>query len=296
MSKILYYFIYAFGWIHAVFPLKFLYFLSDMLYFPVYYLVRYRRKMVRRNLTNAFPDKSKKEILKIEKAFYHHFCDYIFETIKMLHISDEEMKRRFVFKNIELIRECLNKKQSCLLLLGHYGNWEWVTSIMLWVENPDTVIGEIYRPLKNKAFDAFFHKLRSRFHSVGIAKNDTLREIVKIRRTGKTMLLGFISDQKPSIRNIHYWTPFLNQETAVLTGAERIAGQIGAMVTYLDVVQVKRGYYEAEIRLVADNPAETAEFEITERYIRMMETTILRNPSGWLWTHNRWKHKKEHLA
>ena len=293
MNKLFYYILYGSAWLYSVLPLRVMYILSDFSYIFVYYIARYRRELARRNLVSSFPGKTKEEILKIEKAFYHHLCDYFFETIKLLHISDEEMRRRFVFNGIDQTQKALDDGRSCIMMLGHYGNWEWVTSITLWVKGKDAVIGQIYRPLKNKAFDLFFLKLRKRFHSSGITKDGTYREIIKMRKDKINWLLGFISDQKPSPRNSHYWTDFLNHETSVLIGAERIAKQTDAVVYYLDVKRVKRGYYESEVKLITDKSGETAEFEITEKYIRMMEDTILRNPSYWLWTHNRWKHKKE---
>ncbi len=293
MDKILYNIIYAGAWLRAIFPLEFLYVIADVIYYPLYYIIRYRRKLVRKNLTNAFPDKAVKEIIRIEKQFYRHFCDYLFETVKLLHISDAEMKRRFVFKNIELLESLMKDGNSCLMMLGHYGNWEWVTSITLWYQDENAVIGQIYRPLKNKAFDRFFFNLRKRFHSLGITKNDTLREIVKIRKSKKKILMGFISDQKPSASHIYYWTPFLNQDTPMLTGTERIACQTGFSVVYLDVTKKQRGYYEGEIKLITADPKSTTAFEITEKYTRMLEETILRQPAYWLWTHNRWKYKRE---
>lgn len=275
----------------ALLPLRVLYVLSDLLYFPLYYVMGYRKKVVRHNLKNSFPEKSEKERRTIEKQFYHHFCDYIVETIKLMHISDEEMKRRFRFTNSEMVHEQAVDGKSIFLMMGHYGNWEWVPSITRWV--PDQLLmAQIYRPLSNKAADKFFLKLRSRYGSVGIAKNDTLRDIIRFRKAGKQMMIGFIADQTPSKNNLHYWTDFLNQDTPCLTGAEKIARKIDAHVMYLDVYKTKRGYYEATFREIAVNSPETAEFEITEKYMRMMEETILRAPQYWLWTHKRWKHNR----
>jgi Lauroyl/myristoyl acyltransferase len=294
MSEFLYHIIYIFIYPLAILPFRILYYLSDFLFIIVYYLIRYRRKLARKNLTNAFPEKPLKEIRAIERAFYHHFCDYFFETIKILNISDTRMKRHFVFKNEELIQYFLNEKKPVILMMGHYGNWEWVTSIALWIRSAENLeIGQIYRPLKNKAFDRFFIKLRTRFNTINYAKNSIYREIIRMRKSDKIWLLGFISDQKPSRQNIHYWTKFLNQDTAILTGSERIAQQTGSVVCFLDVKRIKRGFYEGKIKLITDNPSETQEFEITEKYARLMEKTILRDPACYLWTHNRWKYKKE---
>jgi len=292
MNTIVYFGMYFLMRLLAFFPLDWLYLLSDLLFYPLYYLIRYRRRLTRRNLLNAFPEADLKSVVSIEKQFYRHFCDCFFETVKLLHISDEEMKRRFVFNNIKLLEDRMQNGNSCLMLLGHYGNWEWVTSITLWSSDTETRFAQVYRPLKNKASNRFFLKLRTRFHSVGFEKNAVLREIVKMRKEGVKSMIGFISDQKPSGNNMHYWTQFLNQETSVLTGVERIARQTGFLVAYLDVRKVKRGYYEADIQLVTDDPKSVAEYEITEQYIRALEQTILRQPAYWLWTHNRWKYQK----
>ena len=294
MSGFLFHVLFLFVYPLAVIPFRILYYFSDFTFFVVYYLARYRRKLVRKNLTNSFPEKPLKEICAIERAFYHQFCDYFFEAIKVLNISDNRMKKHFVFKNEELIQYFLNDGKPVILMMGHYGNWEWVTSISLWIrKNENLEIGQIYRPLKNKAFDRFFLKLRTRFHTINYAKNAIYREVIRMRKSEKIWLLGFISDQKPSLQSTHYWTDFLNQEAPVLVGAERIAKQTGSIVCFLDVKRIKRGFYEGKIKLITDNPSETQEFEITEKYIRLLEKSVLRNPAGYLWTHNRWKYKKE---
>lgn len=288
-EKIQYGLIYAWMYLHALLPLSVLYILSDILYFIVYKLVGYRLKVVRRNLKASFPEKNATELIKIEKEFYHHFCDYFVETIKLLHISDKEMQKRMIFENIELTKTLMETNGSVLMFLGHYCNWEWVPSINIHFYNEDIDLGQIYKPLKNKAVDKLFLKIRSRFGSFGIPRYETLRAIVKMRKEGKRVMIGFMADQLPSMLNIHYWTNFLNQETAVFTGVERIAKQTGFGVVYLDIEKVKRGYYKATVRLISDKPKEEPEFVITERYIRAMEATINRAPAYWLWTHKRWK-------
>ena len=294
MSRILYVIVYCFVCPLALIPFRIMYYLSDFLFLILYYLIRYRRRVVRKNLRNSFPEMSDKEITSIEKDFYHHFCDYFFETIKILNLSENRMKRHFVFKNEELAQYFLNDGRPVILMLGHYGNWEWVTSITAWMKkSDDVVIGQVYRPLKNKAFDQLFLRIRKHFHSVGFAKNAIYREIIKMRQKKQRWMIGFMSDQKPSPPNIHYWTKFMNQDTPVLTGTEKIAKQTKAVVCYLDVKKVKRGFYEGKIKLITENPTETADFEITEKYIRLMEKTIRRNPAFYLWTHNRWKYKKQ---
>lgn len=295
MNKIIYNIIYAILYLHALLPFRVLYILSDILYFWAYLVVGYRIKVVRNNLRTSFPEKSEKELQQIERQFYHHFADYFVETIKLLHISDKEIQERFVFNNMEIVYDLMKDGNSGIMYLGHYGNWEWVTSINL-LFGEDSTLGQIYRPLENKVFDEIFLKIRSRFKSVGIPKNNTLRAMVNYKRKNEKILIGFMSDQSPSPKNIHYWTPFLNHDTAVYTGVERIAKKTGFFVTYLDIIKTGRGRYTAEVKLISADPAEEPEFAITEKYIREMEKTILRNPAYWLWTHKRWKHKKENFT
>lgn len=291
-TKIQYALVYSWMYVHALLPFRLLYILSYILYFFVYKVIGYRLNVVRENLSNSFPQKSKDELLNIEREFYHHFCDYFVETIKLLHISDAEMQKRITFKNTELVESLMQNGNSVLMYLGHYGNWEWVPSITLKAKN-GVKTGQIYRPLKNKAIDEIFLKIRSRFGSVSIPKNNTLRAIIKLKQSGKQLLIGFMSDQTPAWNNHHYWTRFLNQDTSIFTGVERIAKSTGFAVIYLDVIKVGRGKYDCECKLISENPKAEPEFSITERYAREMENTILRNPAYWLWTHRRWKYKKE---
>ena len=291
-ENILYFPLYFYFWLHALLPLKILYILSDILFFPMFYIVRYRRKLVYQNMKDSFPEKSEKEIRRMEKAFYHHFCDYIVETIKLLHISDKETRKRVKFHNTEALQEIVDNGGSCLMLLGHYGNWEFVPSVTLWMRKGSVIFAQIYRPLKNKWFDRFFLKLRGRYHSECIAKQDTLRSILRYKSSGRPSITGFMADQTPSPANIHHWVNFLNHDTPVFTGVEKIAHKVGFSVFYFDVEKIKRGYYYVTIREISKNPKETEEFEITNKYMEMMETTILRAPEYWLWTHNRWKHKR----
>lgn len=230
-----------------------------------------QEKLVSENLRKAFPDKTDKELKQLEQKFYHHFCDYIVETIKLMHISDEEMRRRMKFEQVEIIDRLFAENRSIIILLGHFGNWEWVPSVTLWTHTPDVMFAQIYRPLKNKWFDRFFLKLRSRFGSVCIAKQDTLRAILQMKRSGKPSITGFMSDQTPSPKNIHHWARFLSQDSPVLTGFEKIARKTDFAVLYFDVEIVKRGYYKTTIREIALRPNELPEFEITDRYTAIME-------------------------
>jgi len=293
MNRLFYPLIYIPAFLLALLPFRVLFLISDFFYYILFYLVRYRRKLVKMNLKNSFPDKTQTEIRRIEKDFYRHFCDYFFETIKLLHISDSQMMKHLILKNKEPLQHILDNKQPVVLLLGHYGNWEWIPSIALQLRlDSETVFGQVYRPLKNKTFDRFFLNLRKQFKTVNLTKHNVYRDLVSIRKENKNWMIGFMSDQKPSGNQVPHLMLFLNQKTPVLIGTEKIARHTGAAICYLDITCTKRGYYEVDAPIIFDNAAETSEFEITEKYIHYLEQTIRRDPTRYLWTHNRWKLKK----
>lgn len=193
-----------------------------------------------------------------------------------------------VFKNTEIVDKIVDGGQSCAVYLGHYCNWEWITSLPLWI-NQKALCGQIYHVLENSDYDQLFLALRQRWGAVSIPMAETLRRIVKYRQEGKQVVIGYISDQVPYWNNIHHWLQFLNHDTPVLTGTERLARQTGHAVLYLDINRLKRGYYEAEFKLITRTPKEMKEYEITDIYFQLLEASIQRDPTCYLWTHNRWK-------
>lgn len=291
-NKILY--ALLFGWvkIHALLPMRVLYVLSDILYVLIYHITGYRVKVVRRNIKAAFPDKSDKQLRHIERDFYHHFADYVVETFKLAHISLEELQKRAFLRNPEMVDELMSKGHTCfVLLMGHYGNWEWFSGST--TRFADSRIYQIYRPLNNKAFDRLFIYLRTRFGSYGIIKKDTVRDMIKLKKDGTRSVVIFLADQTPSEANLHYWTTFLNQDSSILTGPERIARKLDLPVIFLDTQKTARGYYTVDMKLIAEHPKQTPEYWITEQYARLMEKCIDRNPAYWLWTHKRWKYTRK---
>lgn len=268
------------------------YLLSDLIYVIVYRLVGYRKKLVRKNLNDSFPEKTPEELRAIEKAFFHWFCDYLVETVKLLTISKNELKRRMVFKGTEVVDEIVESGRSCAVYLGHYCNWEWITSLPLWV-SPKAQCGQIYHVLENPDFDRMFLRLRQRMGAVCIPMAETLRRIATYRQQQKPVVIGYISDQVPFWNNIHHWTDFLHHDTPVLTGTERLARSAGHAVLYIDVRRPRRGYYEAEFKLIERDPKQTKDYELTDAYFRLLEASIRRAPQYWLWTHNRWKRTRE---
>ena len=283
--------LYSVTYLFSLLPFSVLYLFSDILYCVTYYIVRYRRKIVRKNLNNSFPEKSEKKIIEIEKEFYRHLCDCYFEAVKLLSISEEEMKRRMKFENPEIIERLTSDGNSCILGLGHYGNWEWVSSIILHLDSR-VKLGFLYKELHSKAFDQLFLKMRSGFGGVPIEKLSAFRRMVKFKQEKQTMLVGFLSDQRPPKRVNQYWTKFLNQDTNVQNGMERIAKHLSCSIVYLDIKKVKRGYYATKIFVITPDASEEPDNLIMERYIRKLEESIVRDPALYLWSHDRWKFKK----
>lgn len=286
--------LYGISRLYASLPMPVLFLISDLLIFPfVYHFGHYRRKVVRMNLQHSFPTLSPMELKRIERRFYRHFCDNVQETVRVLAMSEKEARERMVFVNPEVLTRFAEKGQGVLAVLGHYGNWEYQPFLFLHMLASGNQEGfNVYRPLKNYAFDELMKRIRIHFGGSNVTKNETYRTVVRLRKNGIAGVFGMVSDQSPSSNNLNYWTTFLNQDTSILTGPERMAKQTGFAVVYADVSKIARGRYQTEFKVISETPAETAEFEITEHYARLMEKTILRDPAFWLWTHKRWKHKR----
>ena len=290
--RLLYYVIYSLWFLLSLLPLRIHYMLSDLLYLIIYRLIHYRVAVVRKNIQESFPEKDADEQLAIERGFYHWFCDYLAESVKLLTMSRSQMRRRMVFKGTDVVDEVVRNGQSCAVYLGHYCNWEWITSLPLWV-TPEAQCGQIYHVLENQEFDKLFLKLRQRWGAVCIPMAETLRRLIQYRQANQPVVIGYIGDQVPFWNNIHHWCQFLNHDTPVLTGTERLARQTGQAAFYLDVRRLRRGYYEAEFKLITREPKQLAEFELTDIYFCMLEESIRRDPACYLWSHNRWKRTRE---
>ncbi|MDR0982094.1 MAG: lysophospholipid acyltransferase family protein [Culturomica sp.] len=285
------YFVYGFIWFMSLLPLQVLYVFSDIIYYVLYYVVGYRRKVVRTNLVNSFPDKDAAWIRSVEKKFYRHLSDMFVELYKTWHISSAEIKRRFVFKNPEVFENYFKEGRSVIGVLGHYANWEWMTSFPLWTDTDFDLLA-LYKPLHDDVMNSMVKKIRSRYGALPVPKNDVLREIVEHRKNNRLFIAAFIGDQTPNRSQLHYWMKFLNQDTPVLIGTEKVARKYNLPVVSLMVRQLKRGYYEVEFIEICSHPAELPVGELTEMHSRLLESEIRERPELWLWSHRRWKHKR----
>ncbi len=293
MSKSVYYLLRAITWVFQLFPLRVHYVTSDLLFLIVYYVARYRRKVVSQNLANSFPDKSAKERDKIARKFYLHFCDSFVETLYLDRISPEEIKRRFVFKNPEMVNKYLDQGRQVMNVCGHYNNWEWPSS---WPLHTNYRFYAVYKKLRNPTFNQFYYNLRSRLGCTPIEKAETVRLLLKDMQQKIPSMSAFLIDQTPKLHEIEYWTNFLNQDTPVLTGTEKIARKLDAVILFSNTRKVRRGYYELEYSLITEHAKESKPFEITETFTRILEQCIIEEPAYWLWSHKRWKHKRETTA
>jgi lipid A biosynthesis (KDO)2-(lauroyl)-lipid IVA acyltransferase len=254
--------------------------------------VKYRHKVIRKNLRESFPDKTDKELSDIEKGFYHWFCDYLVETIKLMTMSPNTLRKRMKFTGMEKFNEVLKNGGSCAVYLGHYCNWEWITSIPYWIPN-NVQCCELYHPLENETIDKLFKEVREKQNALCIPMQESLRKIISFKRNSKSIVVGYIADQTPLWWNIHHWVDFLHHDTPVLTGAERIIRHTNQVSFYGYMRRPKRGYYECEMKLMTDCLTKTSEFEITDIYFRMLEENIKNAPCYYLWSHNRWKRTRE---
>lgn len=290
LKKIAFGITYGAIWLFSLIPLCLMYLISDILVLLCFLIppLRYRKKIVRKNLKASFPDKSKKELLNLEFNFYRYFFDMAFESTKACSMRARWMKRHIKFVNIDKLYEQFQTGRSVMAYMGHTGNWEWVSALPTQL-NAKYQVCQIYHVLENSVMNNVMLKIRGAYGAESISMERTLRQLLEYKNRGQQFIVGMIADQVPLMRNIHYWTQFMNQKTPVLTGAERIARKLDLAVFYAEVIRIKRGRYECVLHLMYESTKDEPEHSVTERYNRMLENTINNNPAIWLWSHNRWK-------
>ena len=289
MNFLIYIILYPFIWIISKSSFRLIYLFSDFLYIILYHVISYRKKLVRKNLALAFPEKTLSERKIIESKYYKHLSDLFLESFKSLNISEVDIKKRYSFKNIELLDELYKKKRNIILMGGHYASWEWFFIID---RLTDYKINAIYKKLSNKYFDSLIKKIRSKYNGNLISTKNTFKEILKNTKLKGLNIYGFASDQSPKKNKATYWNNFLNNLVPFHTGAEIIAKKYDMAVVYMNVEKVKRGYYLASFELITDKPTKHKDFKITEDFIKLLENQISKAPEYYTWTHNRFKHRK----
>lgn len=292
LENALYHVVYAIVIAISLIPLRALYLVSDVVAWLMHSVVRYRRKVVRQNLISSFPDKTLAEIGRIEKVYYRWLSDYFAETLKMATMSRSNIMRRLEVENIDVVNECVGRGQTVSLFLGHYCNWEWVSSLPLHIDSC-AVCGQIYHPLESSVGDRVFLRLRGRFGAHNIKMDDTLKTVAGWYRKGVPSVTGYIADQVPGYGSIHYFTDFLHHDTPVFTGAERISRLVHAACFYVHLSRPSRGRYVLRFEKIADDASREAKFAVTESYFRHLESQIQSAPGYWLWSHRRWKRTRE---
>ena len=276
-------------------PLKVLYGISDFVSFMAGRVVGYRRKVIRQNLESAFPEKNIDELRRIEKNFYRFLADYFVETLRLGRMSEKEARRRMRFNGMDQIRKSLEDGRNVSLYLGHYCNWEWLSTIPIHLRDSGAATGQIYHPLENEASDRAFLKIRGHFGATSIRMADTLPTLLKWKKDGRPSITGYIADQVPLLNGVHLFVDFLNHDTPVFTGPERLSRMLHSEVYYCDIVRPKRGEYECTFRKIADDASGLPQFELTQRYFALLEESIRSKPEYWLWSHRRWKRTRENF-
>lgn len=273
-------------------PTGMLYFIFDILFVLVYYGIGYRKKVVIENLSKSFPNKSPHEIKKIAKAFYNRFGEYLAETIKSISISEKEIKRRVKFINVPAVEEYAQKGQSIILAGSHQFNWEWalLTGCLVLPFPVDAV----YKQLKNEKYDQLMLKTRGKFGGRPIESKNIIRSLIRSKERLKAVAI--MADQSPTGKSAKYWTTFMHQDTAFFTGPEQIASAMNYPVFFYKMVRVKRGYYTVELIKLTDPPYQKDTHDILDKYVKSTEQLIYEDPAGYLWSHKRWKLKREKIA
>lgn len=289
MQFLVYILVYPLLWLISILPFRLFYFFSDFVFFVLFYVVGYRKRVVSENLARAFPGKSKKELKKIKKEFYRHMCDMFLEMVKTLNLSKEELKERYKIINIEVLQDIV-KDKSVLIVCSHYANWEWNVSINNYVNAKGYAV---YQKIGNTYFDDLIKKIRAKWNTTLITQQETVKTVYRNVQNGVISAYGMVSDQSPQVKRAQYWSEFMGVKVPIFNGPESMARKLDLAVVFLKVSKVKRGYYQAEFIPITTSGKQTKKHQITDQFLRLTEDQIREKPEYYLWTHKRWKHRNK---
>ncbi|QAA81273.1 lipid A biosynthesis acyltransferase [Aequorivita sp. H23M31] len=288
MQKLLYLLVYPFLWLLSKLPMQILYIKSDVLFFLMYHVFGYRRKVVNENLALVFPEKTEKERNEIAKEFFKHLCDIIVETLKAFTISEKEIRNRFVVTNAEILDNYYQNNRSILLMAGHYGNWEWSGILNKLIPHQAHAV---FKTLANQYFNSLVKKTREHFGATLVTNKKIVSVLYRKWKKGEKTLTYILSDQTPKMGHFKYHDTFLGVDVPMFTGTEELAKKLDFTVVYLKVEKSKRGYYKATLIPMTDNPKEYPDYQITRMFFDLLENQIREKPEFYLWSHKRWKHR-----
>ncbi len=270
-------------------PVRVLYGLTGFIGVMLHRVLRYRLRVVRQNLRNSFPDNTPEQLKKTEKEFYNHLAELFTEYIKMLQVSKKELQNFVGFRNPEVIADLHAQGKSVFLAAGHCGNWELLSKRICDITSHHSIA--IYKQLSNPYFDQLVKDARERLDTLELVESKTAYRALA-RKNKQLNSVIIVADQSPAGNEMDYWTDFLHQDTAFFNGIEKMAKALDYAVVYLESKRVRRGHYEVTASLITADPKSLPENEITHKYAQMLEQSIRNQPSNWLWSHRRWKHKR----
>jgi KDO2-lipid IV(A) lauroyltransferase len=287
MGRIAFYIFYGINWVITLLPLRVLYLFSDLLFILLCYFPSYRRKIVLTNLRNSFPEKSEKELKVIARKFYRHLADLVIEALKITHMSNKQLLKRITISNPELLEKLYNEGRDLMAVHSHYNTWEWLLILPLWTRYK---VVAVYKPIQNPFLNRFLNNTRARNNTVLTPMSEVVREVINNNNNNIRSLYTLMADQTPAKALIKYRTTFLNQDTPVFLGPEKIAMKYDMAVIFFNVQKVRRGYYNLTVELLFEKTANLPQYMVTETHVKRLGELIRNKPEYWIWSHRRWKY------
>jgi len=266
-------------------PLRGFYSMATFIYLLMYHILRYRRNVVRKNLSKAFPEKSDRELHAIENAFYRHLADYLVETVAIFKMNEQDFDKRYHLMNVELLDQYAERGINVILAPGHYGNWEWICYLVHKIRFRSIAV---YKKQSSRFVDELILRSRGKYGLLLLQYHETYLYLLSADPSIPICLL-FLADQRPVARTKMEWIRFMNQDTAAFRGLENLHAKMKGVVLFVYIKKIRRGYYELEFKPL-NHPGEvSADKELTRRYFRELEVNIREDPRYYLWSHNRSK-------
>lgn len=266
-------------------------------------VLHYRSDVVMVNLGRSFPEKSYEQLQEIHKQFYTHLATVFLEALWFGRRRGEKGRKRLrdshivEFTNPEELNRLYGGARQLMLLQAHTGNWELIGGILNYsygvpMDISADRIAVSYLRLHNARMDRLMARSRTAMvEDLGfngyVEAGEILRYALRNREEKFTYI--FITDQYPYNHHDNVQVDFLHQKTATMTAAAALAVKLDMAVGYLRFECREGGGYRMTVVPLSDRAAGENPVELMQRYYRLLEEDIQKQPWNYLWTHKRWK-------
>ena len=235
------------------------------------------------NIKNALPKTDKADLELIIQSMWENYGRILAEYVFLKDFRKEKLNDYLEIEGKEHLNKVRDSNEQVVFVSGHFNNFELMA---MQIEKSGINLAAIYRPLNNIFLNGIMEKIRTKY----ICKN----QIKKGRRGTRELLKSFnnknsialMIDQRVSEGEK---LNFFGQDAFTTTIPAQLVKKFGCKVVPIHIERYNDFYFKMKVEEPINYNKDSTIDEITLSLNKLLENMILKNPSQWIWSHNRWK-------